>query len=61
VQRINDDAPAVWLFEPRPLLAVHRRLRVRGVRADAWWAGLADWTIDPARTIARDGAARGTR
>jgi peptide/nickel transport system substrate-binding protein len=61
VQRINDDAPAVWLFEPRPLLAVHRRLRVRGVRADAWWAGLADWTIDPARTIARDGTARSTR
>jgi peptide/nickel transport system substrate-binding protein len=54
---INDDAPAVWLFEPRPLLAVHRRLRVAGVRGDAWWAGLADWSVAPDGRIARDRAA----
>jgi peptide/nickel transport system substrate-binding protein len=57
IRTINDDAPAVWLFEPRPLLAVHRRLRVVGMRAGAWWAGLADWEVEPARRIARDGAA----
>ena len=55
---INDDAPAVWLFEPRPVLAVHRRLRVTGVRADAWWAGLAEWGIAPGEAIARDGMGR---
>lgn len=52
--QINDDAPAAWLFEPHLMLAVHRRLRVAGVRSDAWWAGLADWSIRPAQRIARD-------
>ncbi len=56
LRQINDDAPAVWLFEPRPLLAMHRRLRATGVRADAWWAGLADWSVAPGQRLARDAA-----
>jgi peptide/nickel transport system substrate-binding protein len=38
-----DDAPAVWLYEPRNLAAVSRRVRPVGMRADAWWARLAEW------------------
>lgn len=46
-QTIVDDAPAVWLFEPKPVLAVDRRLEVEGVRAYAWWAGLGGWRVRP--------------
>jgi peptide/nickel transport system substrate-binding protein len=48
------DAPAVWLYEPRPMAGVHRRVRVVGMRADAWWADLADWTIPAGERIDRD-------
>ncbi len=53
-QQIVDDAPAVWIYEPRQVAGVHNRLRPTGMRADAWWAGLADWTVDPARRLPRD-------
>jgi peptide/nickel transport system substrate-binding protein len=58
-QLIVDDAPAVWFAEPRRVMAIHRRIRTRGLRADAWWANVADWSIDPARSIARDRTATG--
>ncbi len=44
-QTITDDAPAIWLFEPRLVAGVHRRIQVAGFRADAWWAHLADWSV----------------
>jgi peptide/nickel transport system substrate-binding protein len=53
-QRILDDAPSIWLAEARTVAGVHRRVRVTGVRADQWYAGLADWTIDPAERLPRD-------
>ena len=43
---IDGDAPAVWLYEARNASGVNRRVHVSGVRADAWWAGLPDWTVD---------------
>ncbi|GJG86286.1 ABC transporter substrate-binding protein [Gemmatimonadetes bacterium T265] len=60
-QTIVDDAPAVWLFEPRPTLAIARRLRVTDVRPDAWWAGMARWSVAPGAEIARDRAGPGGR
>lgn len=42
-QQILADAPAVFLYEPWGLVAYARRWRPARVRADAWWAGLADW------------------
>lgn len=53
-QTIVDDAPAVWLFEPRLAAGAHRRLRLTGLRGDAWWAGLADWSIPGGERTARD-------
>jgi peptide/nickel transport system substrate-binding protein len=53
-QTIVDDAPAVWLYEPHLMAGAHRRLRVTGLRADGWWAGLADWTIPVTERISRD-------
>ena len=53
-QTIIDDAPAVWLFEPRSILTFERRLRPVEVRPDAWWAGMARWSVTPGEEIARD-------
>jgi peptide/nickel transport system substrate-binding protein len=44
-QTILDEAPAVWLYEPRNVAAVRRDVRPGAMRADAWWAGLADWQL----------------
>ena len=51
---INDDAPAVWLYEPRKIIGIHKRIRTSGMRPDAWWAGLAEWSIPPSERILRD-------
>ncbi|MBV9880299.1 MAG: peptide ABC transporter substrate-binding protein [Gemmatirosa sp.] len=51
---LTADAPAVWLYEPRNFAGIHRRLRPVGLRADAWWANLAEWTIPASERIARD-------
>ena len=32
---INDDAPAVWLYEPRKIIGIHRRIRTAGMRPEA--------------------------
>jgi peptide/nickel transport system substrate-binding protein len=53
-QTALDEAPAIWLFEPRLVAGAHRRLRITGMRADAWWAGLAEWWIPLAERIGRD-------
>lgn len=51
---LNEDAPAVWLYEPRMVAGAHKRLQITGMRADAWWAGIADWTVAPGQRIPRD-------
>lgn len=53
-ETIIADAPAIWMFEPRVTLGLHSRLRVQDIRPDAWWAGLADWSVDPDQRIPRD-------
>jgi peptide/nickel transport system substrate-binding protein len=40
-----DDAPAIWLYELRNAQGVSKRIRTGGVRADAWWANIADWSV----------------
>lgn len=49
-----DDAPAIWLYEPRLMLGVHSRIRTTPFRPDAWWSALADWHIPASAQIARD-------
>jgi len=52
---INQDAPAVWLYEPRTVIGLHRRIRTGWMRPDAWWADLGDWNIPATERLPRDG------
>lgn len=53
-QTIVEDAPAIWLAEPITVAGVHKRIRVEGIRPDAWWAGIDRWQIPQEQRIARD-------
>ena len=53
-QIIIDDAPAMWLAEPKRIMAMHKRIRAVGLRPDAWWANMAEWSIPADQRIARD-------
>lgn len=53
-QTAIDDAPAVWLYEPRLVIGSHPRIQTRPFRPDAWWWSLADWEIPESAQIARD-------
>ena len=51
---INADAPAVWLYEARKIIGIHRRIHTNVMRPDAWWFSLADWYIPVADRLLRD-------
>jgi peptide/nickel transport system substrate-binding protein len=53
-QAAIDDAPAIWLYEPRIFAGLHRRLTTGAIRPDAWWSSVAHWSIDPAQRLPRD-------
>ncbi len=59
-QQIDDDVPAVWLYEQRSPVAISRRFITAPLRADGWYVGLADWRVDPAQRIDRDRIGLGT-
>ncbi len=40
-----DDAPAMWLYELRNVQGASKRIEPLGIRPDAWWAKLADWSV----------------
>jgi peptide/nickel transport system substrate-binding protein len=44
---LTDDAPAMWVYELRSVQGVSPRIQTSGIRPDAWWAGLADWSVRP--------------
>jgi peptide/nickel transport system substrate-binding protein len=51
---MNADVPAVWLYQPRTVVAVNRRVHTAFLRADAWYAHLADWYIPAGARLPRD-------
>jgi peptide/nickel transport system substrate-binding protein len=55
-QTIIDDAPAIWLYEPRKILAIHRRINTVAMRPNAWWLEIGHWSIPANEQIARDRA-----
>jgi peptide/nickel transport system substrate-binding protein len=42
---LTEDAPALWIYELRNVQGAAKRIHPVGIRADAWWADLADWTV----------------
>jgi peptide/nickel transport system substrate-binding protein len=49
-----DDAPGIWLYEVPTIAAIQRRIHPAPMRADGWWAHLADWSIPPNERLPRD-------
>jgi ABC-type transport system substrate-binding protein len=42
---LTDDAPAMWIYELRNVRGASKRIEPVGMRPDAWWAALADWSV----------------
>ena len=40
-----EDAPAMWIYELRNVQGASNRVHPVGIRPDAWWADLADWSV----------------
>ena len=55
---INEDAAAIWLYEPKSVIAMHRRIKPTSMRNGAWWTDLASWSIPSAERLKRDQALR---
>ena len=55
-QLILDDAPAAFLYSPATVAGANKRLITGPLRSDAWWNGLATWSIAPGGRLARDAA-----
>jgi len=53
-QEAIGDAPAVWLYEPKLVIGIHKRIQTRPYRPDAWWWSLSDWSIPADQQIDRD-------
>ena len=51
---INQDAPAVFLFAPENVAAIHRRVAGVTIRPDSWWALVQTWRIPADQLIDRD-------
>jgi peptide/nickel transport system substrate-binding protein len=55
-QTILDDAPAVWIYEPRQPFGIHARFEHPPLRAASWWLDLPKWSVPADRRIERDRA-----
>ena len=42
---LTEDAPGMWVYELRNVHGVSKRIHAVGIRSDAWWANLADWSV----------------
>lgn len=54
VSRLNADAPAIWLYAPVAVAAVHRRFENVTVRPDQWAATLWTWRVRASERLTRD-------
>ncbi|MGH7649027.1 MAG: peptide ABC transporter substrate-binding protein [Gemmatimonadaceae bacterium] len=51
---LNEDAPAIWLWEPATVAAVQKRIHPVDMRADEWFANISQWYIPSDERIPRD-------
>jgi ABC-type oligopeptide transport system substrate-binding subunit len=54
IETINADAPAIFLFAPDNVAAIHSRVADVRLRPDSWGALVRTWRIPPDRLIDRD-------
>ncbi len=54
LERLNDDAPAVFIYSPRNNAAIHQRFQHVTIRPDSWLATVATWSVAPDRRLPRD-------
>ncbi|MEO6447353.1 MAG: peptide ABC transporter substrate-binding protein [Gemmatimonadaceae bacterium] len=52
--RIIDDAAAIFLYEPKMVAGINRRIDTGPLSAAGWWTTMASWKIAPDKRIARD-------
>ena len=48
------DAAAIFLYEPKLVAGINRRIETGPLSAAGWWTTIADWKIAPEKRIARD-------
>jgi peptide/nickel transport system substrate-binding protein len=59
LERLNDDAPAIFVFSPRNNAALSTRLEHVTIRPDSWLATVTEWRVGAVERSARDsGSAR---
>jgi peptide/nickel transport system substrate-binding protein len=46
---LTDDAAAMWIYELRNVHGVSKRIHAVGIRPDAWWSSVADWSVNEDR------------
>ncbi len=54
LERLNEDAPAVFIYSPKNNAAIHQRFEHVTIRPDSWLATVATWSIAPERRLPRD-------
>lgn len=54
LDRLNDDAPAVFIFSLRNNAAIHRRFEHVTIRPDSWLSTVAAWSVAADRRLPRD-------
>ena len=42
---LSNDAPAMWLYELRNVFGLSKRIRAEGIRPDAWWRSIDEWSV----------------
>lgn len=53
-ETIIEDAPAVWLYQPPTVMGLAKRIHTSPMRADEYWAHMAEWSIPADQRIERD-------
>lgn len=56
---LNNDAPAIWIYELRSAVGINKRIRPATFRPDAWWSHFDRWSIAEGQRIARDNVGLG--
>jgi len=54
LSRLNDDAPALFLFAPRNTAVIQKRFTHVSIRPDNWLRTVAEWSVPPDRQLPRD-------